>query len=435
MNNFNVDNSKIILELFNFKKGLTLEQDELDQHVSLHISLLNSNDIKKPSQKAIVRSLNERLSQFTYDKSVVSLLENLNQAVQSDELFYDLDELYRNIESQNQGMIYRQLLQTILDILNCEDEKDRCVKIINELSLYDWIPVVKQFIFNFSTNPNDRKNISSAGGKGELVYSVVQKVEDGFIAFVGDKWFSIKEDAIEPVTPSDYIKDQVVLAKLNNLAEALRIGYIENNIIEFTVDGDMTLGISLDNNDVFLNGEKVEMSVDEFFASALVPMLNRTLYPVISEVVKSKDMFTILDIVMKVTNISKPFLATYVFNYGSTVYAYIIDTRSNSSFVEYASVTALVNEVNSTLGFDLSEFLKDRFEGETKVLKDLESKEKLVATKLSDINENIEKLEECGLISINEQIKLAYSALIAEKEEIISIQDTIKSKISALKYR
>jgi hypothetical protein len=164
-------------------------------------------------------------------------------------------------------------------------------------------------------------------------------------------------------------------------------------------------------------------------------MLNRTLYPVISEVVKSKDMFTILDIVMKVTNISKPFLATYVFNYGSTVYAYIIDTRSNSSFVEYASVTALVNEVNSTLGFDLSEFLKDRFEGETKVLKDLESKEKLVATKLSDINENIEKLEECGLISINEQIKLAYSALIAEKEEIISIQDTIKSKISALKYR
>ena len=262
MNNFNVDNSKIILELFNFKKTLTLEQDELDQHVSLHISLLNSNDIRKPSQRGIVRSITERLQPFTYDKKVVSLLENLNQTIKSDELFYDLDELYRNIESQNQGMIFRQLLQTISDIINCEDEKDRCVKIINELSMYDWIPVVKQFLFNFTTNPNDRKNITSSGGQGELAHSVIEKIEGGFIAFVGDKWFAIKENLIEPVTPSDVITDQAKLTRLNNLAEALRIGNIENNIIEFSVDGDMKLGISLDNSDVFLNGCKVKMSVD-----------------------------------------------------------------------------------------------------------------------------------------------------------------------------
>ncbi len=435
MNNFNVDNSKIILELFNFKKSLTVEQDELDQHVSLHISLLNSNDIRKPSQKGIVRSITERLQPFTYDKNVVALLENLNQCVKSDELFYDLDELYRSIESQNQGMVFRELLQTILDIINCEDEKDRCVKIINELSMYDWIPVVKQFLFNFTTNPNDRKNINAGGGKGELAHSIIEKIEGGFISFVGDKWFAIKENLIEPVTPSDVITDQAKLTRLNNLAEALRIGYIENNIIEFSVDGDMKLGISLDNSDVFLNGDKVEMSVDEFFQSSLVPLLNRTLYPVIAEVVKSKSMFVILDIVMKVTNITKPFLSTYVFNYGNAVYAYNIDTRGNSNFTEYTSVTALVNEVQSTLGFDLSEFLNDRFEGETKVIKDLESKDKLVLSKLDEINENIEKLEECGLLLVNEQIKIAYDALILEKEETLAIQDKIKSKISALKFR
>lgn len=435
MNNFNVDNSKIILELFNFKKTLTLEQDELDQHVSLHISLLNSNDIRKPSQRGIVRSITERLQPFTYDKKVVSLLENLNQTIKSDELFYDLDELYRNIESQNQGMIFRQLLQTISDIINCEDEKDRCVKIINELSMYDWIPVVKQFLFNFTTNPNDRKNITSSGGQGELAHSVIEKIEGGFIAFVGDKWFAIKENLIEPVTPSDVITDQAKLTRLNNLAEALRIGNIENNIIEFSVDGDMKLGISLDNSDVFLNGDKVEMSVDEFFQSSLVPMLNRTLYPVIAEVVKSKSMFVILDIVMKVTNIAKPFLTTYVFNYGNAVYAYNIDTRTNSNFTEYTSVTALVNEVQTSLGFDLSEFLNDRFEGETKVIKDLESKDKLVLAKLDEINENIEKLEDCGLLNVNEQIKLAYDSLIVERDETLALRDKIQSKISAVKFR
>lgn len=435
MNNFSVDNSKILFELFNFKKGLTIEQDDLDQQVSLHISLLNSNDIRKPSQKNIVRSLNERLKAFTYDSKVVTLLENLNGSIQSNELFYELDELYRNIESQNQGMVFRELLQTILDIINCEDEKDRCVKIINELSMYDWIPVVKQFLFNFTTNPNDRKNITSAGGKGELTHSVVEKIDGGFISFVGDKWFAIKENSIEPVSPSDVIQDMVKLTSLNNLAEALRIGYIENNIIEFVIDNDMKLGISLDNSDVFLNSEKVEMTVDEFFQSALVPMLNRTIYPVIAEVIKSKDKFVILDIVMKVTNITKPYLVSYVFNYGGAVYSYNIDGRSNSNFVEYTSVTALVNEVSNSLGFDLSEFLKDRFEGETKVVKDLESKEKLVATKLAEIDENIEKLEESNLISVNEQIKAAYDALILEKTETLELKEKIKSKLNTIKFK
>lgn len=435
MNNFNVDNSKILLELFNFKKTLTVEQDDIDQLVSIHISSLNSNDIRKPSQRGIVRSITERLQPYTYDKNVVSLLENLNQCVTSDELFYELDELYRNIESQNQGMVFRQLLQTILDIINCEDEKDRCVKIINELSMYDWIPVVKQFLFNFTTNPSDRKNINSGGGQGELAHSIIEKIEGGFISFVGDKWFAIKENLIEPVTPSDVVTDPAKLTRLNNLAEALRIGNIENNVIEFGVDGDMKLGISLDTSDVFLNGDKVEMSVDEFFQSSLVPVLNRTLYPVIAEVVKSKSMFVILDIVEKVSNITKPFLSTYVFNYGNAVYAYNLDERGNSNFTEYTSVTALVNEVQSTLGYDLSDFLNDRFEGETKVIKDLEAKDKLVLTKLDDINENIEKLEGCGLIQVNEQIKLAYDALILERDETLAIQDKIKSKISALKYR
>lgn len=53
-----IDNSKLILELFNYKKGLTLEQEDIERQVSHHITLLNADEIgKQHSQKNIIRSI------------------------------------------------------------------------------------------------------------------------------------------------------------------------------------------------------------------------------------------------------------------------------------------------------------------------------------------------------------------------------------------
>jgi hypothetical protein len=59
------------LELFNFRKNLSLDQEEVGVILEGHIQACN--DL---SEKSIVTSLNEKLKPFTFDKEVKGLLES-----------------------------------------------------------------------------------------------------------------------------------------------------------------------------------------------------------------------------------------------------------------------------------------------------------------------------------------------------------------------
>ena len=133
------------LELFNFKKDLTLDQEEVSVIVEGHMNACN-----QLSEKQIIVSLNERLKPYTYDKSVKSLLENLNDDMKNYELLYELKNLYNVLNSKNQGELYRQPLNVVLQTINLETDQDRMSKILNELAIYDWVPEIKLFVHNLS---------------------------------------------------------------------------------------------------------------------------------------------------------------------------------------------------------------------------------------------------------------------------------------------
>jgi hypothetical protein len=433
-----IDNSKLILELFNYKKGLTLEQEDIERQVSHHITLLNADEIgKQHSQKNIIRSISERLTPYTYDNSVKKLLENLGSLLKNDELFYELEDLYRVLENSNQGMVYRHVMKIILDIINESNIRNQQIKILNELAIHDWIPAVKNFVFKYTTDPKDRQNITSKGGKADNVYSMVEKIntenDKGFLTYIGDKWFFITENSVDASkVPSDFIKDTQKLHSLNLLQKALQIGTIEDKKIVFSVDEDLTVAISCNNGDVFINNEKVDKSatLESIFDSALIPFMRKDLYPIVSETVKNLDKFVELDIVQKITNITNPFLECFAFNYKDKMYLYSKDNRYGSNFYEYDSATMLCNEMNNQLGYDLSQFLKNKFTKDLQVKKDLESKEQFIADKLSEVNENIQKLKNCGLLEINEEVKTAHSILVLEKTELEKELFNVKAKLA-----
>ena len=100
------------LELFNFKKNLSLDQEDVAVIIEGHMNACNEH-----SEKLIINSLNEKLKAYKYDKEVKSLLEGLNDDMANYELLYELKNLYNVLDSKNQGELYRQpinvLLQTI----------------------------------------------------------------------------------------------------------------------------------------------------------------------------------------------------------------------------------------------------------------------------------------------------------------------------------
>ena len=130
------------LELFNFRKNLSVEDVQVSSILEGHINACNNL-----SEKQVILSLNGQLKQYTFDKSVKTLLESLNDDVKEYQLLYELKHLYNVLDSKNQGELYRQpinvLLQTINSVKTLKDQSFSVI--IPELQISTQNVIIKIF--------------------------------------------------------------------------------------------------------------------------------------------------------------------------------------------------------------------------------------------------------------------------------------------------
>jgi hypothetical protein len=406
------------LELFNFKKGLDFEnQEDVARIVETHYTALDSY-----SEKQIIISLNERLEIHTYDEDVKSLLENLNNDLKEDELVYNLKDLFKIIESKNQGMIYRQTLNTLLDIINTEDNSDITNKIINELALHDWIPEVKIFLHNLHSNPQSKSNLLS-GGQADDVYTLVESVEGGHVALIDDCWFFLSEEKIEKTLLESHIEDSLKVSDLRKLQTALSHAVISKERVDFKLDENIVIGISTENPGVtFINEDKLEKetSISNIFNSPIVPIAKKQFFPLIEAIANNLDKIVELDVVKHVTNIGNPFVECFVFNYGESLFLYRKDARQGSSLFKYESATELLNDVRNDMQYDLTFFFENRLNDESKQNVQLEDKIREIQLSISDVDKNMDKVE-ANIKMIGESKHLSDAlALLNDKMEVLN---------------
>jgi hypothetical protein len=378
------------LELFNFRKNLSLDQEEVSTIVEGHMNACNEH-----SEKTIINSLNEKLKAYTYDKSVKSLLESLNDDMSNYELLYELKNLYNVLNTKNQGEIYRQPINVLLQTINLENDQDRMSKVLNELAIYDWVPEIKLFVHNLTTTPEKRSNLLS-GGKGESVYSLVESVEDGHIALIRDSWFLLTENSIEKTLVETHVKDEEELRSLRTLETAMKYATISEDRVNFRISEYLTLGLSVTKKGgIFINDDELneDTTLESLFSSPIVPIVNKNFYPVLLEVSQNLDKFVELDVVKRIGNLINPCLECYAFNYKNNTYLYRCDERYGNSFFKYESALELVNEVRNELNYDLTYFYENKLSKELVVKRKLEDKEREITLKLEDVNFNIEKIK------------------------------------------
>jgi len=412
------------LELFNFKKNLSLDQEEVSVIVEGHMNACNNH-----SEKVIVNSLNEKLKPYTYDKSVKSLLESLNDDMANYELLYELKNLYNVLNSKNQGELYRQPINVLLQTINLENDQDRMSKILNELAVYDWVPEVKLFVHNLTTSPEKRSNLLS-GGKGESLYSLVESVEDGHIALIKDSWFLLTENNIEKTLLETHVKDEEELRSLRTLETAMKYASILEDRINFRISEYLTLGLSVGKKGgIYINDDELneDTTLESLFSSPIVPIVNKNFYPVLLEVSKNLEKFVELDVVKKVGNLVNPYLECFAFNYKNNIYLYRCDERYGNSFFKYESALELVNEVRNELNYDLTYFFENKLSKEMVVKRKLEDKEREITLKLEDVQFNIDKVK--GSIQmIGESQVLSTALKNLEKREGV-----LKSELEGVK--
>jgi len=417
------------LELFNFKKSLSYEQSDVEYIIEGHL-----NSTNELSEKQVILSLNEKLKSFTYDKEVKSFLESLNDDIKNYELLYELKNLYNVLNSKNQGELYRQPINVLLQTINLETDQDRMSKILNELAVYDWVPEIKLFVHNLSKSPEKRANLLS-GGKGESIYTIVEQVEEGHLAFIKDSWFILTESSIEKTLLENNVKDEERLRTLRSLQTAMQFATITESRIDFRISEYLTIGLSVSSKGgIFINEDELneETTLESLFSSPVVPIVNKNFYPLLVEVSKNIDSFVELDVVKKISNLINPTLEVFAFNYKSSTYIYRCDERYGNSFFKYESALELVNEVRNELNYDLSYFYENKLSKETISKKRLEDKEREITLKLEDVQFNISKVKgSIKMIGESDVLKEALSNL-AKREESLSLE---LSAVKELQYK
>ena len=404
------------VELFNFKKSLDVDQDEICGIVESHMNALVNN-----SEKSVITSLNEKLKTYTFDKSVKGLLESLNADMEQYQLLYELKHLYNVLNTKNQGELYRQPINVVLQTINLDNDQDRLAKVLNELAIYDWVPEVKLFVHNLTKSPDKKQNLLS-GGKAQSVYTIVERVEDGYIAFINDAWFLLSEKSIDKVLLEDHMKDAEKLKVLRTLETSLKFAEISESRVDFKISEYLTVGLSTEKKGVlFINDEEVnkETTLESLFNSPIIPIVNKNFYPLLMEVSSNLDKFVELDVVKRVTNLTNPYLENFAFNYKDSVYLYRVDSRFGNSFFKYESASEIVNEMKSELGYDLTFFYENKIDKEVIVRRKLEDKERELELKLEDVNFNISKIKtNLEFIKESEQLTAALETLVKTKTNI-----------------
>lgn len=424
----------IKLELFNFKKDLSLDQEEIAGIIENHMSHCGV-----ASEKRIITSLNEKLRPYTYDKSVKGLLEGLNADMAEFKLVYELKDLYNVLCEKNVGELYRQPINVLLQCINESNDSNRMVRVLNELAIYDWVPEIKLFVANLTTSPEKRSNLLS-GGKSNNVYSIVEQTEGGHVVFVKDSWFSLSEDKIEKTLLENHVKDAEQLRVLRTLETALKFATISEDKIDFRISEYLTVGIGLEKKGTLYINEEVanaETTLESLFNSPIVPIVNKNFYPLLLETANNLDKFIELDIVKKVTNLINPFLEVHAFNYKNNIFVYRCDERYGNSLFSYDSAAELVNELKGELNYDLTYFYEDKLSDEVVVKRRLEDKERELTLTLEDVNFNIDKVKssmkvlggspilETALVNLEKRKEKLDADIFAVKE----LQSTEKIKI------
>jgi hypothetical protein len=380
----------IKLELFNFKKNLDMDQEEVSTIVESFMDICGGI-----SEKQVVLSLNERLRPFTFDKQVRSFLESLNTDMKEYQLVYELKHLYNVLDRKNQGELLRQPINVLLQTINLENDQDRMSKVLNELAIYDWVPEIKVFVHNLTKSPEQRANLLS-GGKAESIYTIVEQVEAGYLCLIRESWFLLTDSDVEKTLLENHVKDEEKLMSLRTLETAMKYARVSESRVDFRISENLTIGLAVNKKgSIFINDDELnsETTLESLFSSPIIPIVNKNFYPVILETSKSIDKFVELDIVKKVSNMINPHLEAYAFNYKNATYLYRCDERYGASLYKYESAVELVNEVKNELNFDLTYFYENKLGKEMMTKRKLEDKEREIQLKLEDVKFNIGKVK------------------------------------------
>lgn len=402
-------------KLYDYRKGLNIEQSDVSDIVTEHIQLCD-----KYSEKEIYNSLNSLLDKYRFFESVNTVLTEIDTELSASPLMYSLKDLYARIARKEHRFLYESALTSILECISTRTDEDK-LRIIEDLKLYEWIPEINMFLFEIASTPQIKQNFMSKGGKIDDVYSLILQVKEGYLTYVAEKWFLMNKEGVVATLKENHIKDDVQLKKLSLLEDAINKAEFSDDKIKFAVAEGLTVSFNLKDKSIVLNESEAEKgtTLESLFNSPVIPFMAKGFYPILVETFNNLNKFMKIDTVKKVSNILNTTYECFVFNFEGKISQYRVDKRLGSSFYKYENAMPLIENVLHELGADLTFFYENQLSVETKAKIEIENKEKALMEKLADIENGILKIkEEEQILKENKTVENLYNSLLSKKHKI-----------------
>jgi hypothetical protein len=418
------------LNLFEFRKTLNPDQSEVLNIISEHINLCN----EEYSEKEIIGSLDKTLIGFTYLENVKTLLSELDNEINENALYFTLKDLYAKLARKDNRFLYDMALNMLLECINESNDEDRKIKIVENLSIYEWIPEIKLFLFEMASTPQEKMMISSKGGKIDDVYSVVLQVKEGYLARVHDSWFLLAENDISGALLETYVSNDIELKKLRLLEQALQIAEFKGNSINFDLGEGCVVSINTNTGKIYLDGTETEKetTLESLFNSPVIPFQGKGYYPIVAETLSNLKKFVVLDSVKKIYNIINSAYECYIFNHKGSIYQYSVDKFHGSNTKTWPNAQAIIENVMQDLGVDVTYFYENLLSEELKMKHDLEKQELKIQESLTNIESAILKIKDESIEDIklmeNVSVKKMYNELLVTRHKLCEEIKAVRNK-------
>lgn len=407
------------LQLFEFRKELSVEQTDVMNIITEHIELCQDY-----SEKEITNSLNKCLESFGYYDNVKSLLGTLDKEINENSLYFTLKDLYAKVARKENRFLYEEALHTILNCINQPTDEDRKIKVVENLGMYEWISEVQMFLFEMASTPQEKMNLSSKGGKVEDVVSLALQVSEGYLVRVHDAWFLLADSGIKATLLENYVKNDVELKKLRLLEQALILATFKGKEIKFKLNENTELSINSDNGKIYLDGNEceAETTLETLFNSPVIPFEMKALYPILVETINNRKKFVTLDSVKKAYNITNMAYECFLFNYKNNIYQYRVDKFNGNSTMSYGNAQSVIENVIHELGVDVTFFYDNMLSEELKAKNELEKREIKIQEGLNNLETAILILKE------NKETGAVYNNLLAKRHKLAEELKSVKNQ-------
>lgn len=420
--------SLLKVKLYEFRNSLPVEMEEITSIVSEHINYTDTY-----SEKEIYASLDNMLEVHKYSNEIKSFLESVDTELSQSPLLYALKDTYYKLARKQDRFLYEPVMNVVMECITATTEEDRKIKIIQDLSIYEWVEEVNSLVYNITENPQMRANLTSVGGIVEDIYSVVIESENGYLTYIDENWYLLNTDGISQTLLEYHINDTVTLRRLRLLEETVKIAKFNEDTITFKIAENFNIVLNTKNKQLFINNnaKEVETTLETLFQSPVVPFECKSYYPVINEAYTNLDKFANVSVAKYIWNPVNKAFESIVFNFDNKFYQ-VRKSQSGKSFLKYENAIPLIENIKQELGADVTFFFEASLSIELKQKLNLETQVKKLSESLVKIEESILLIkEEKEILSEDVAIKKLYNSLLVKKhktsEEIKSLKNEIFS--------